>query len=113
MVRGPWPGSLVEWDSVRHEIDSLAKPVGAEFDGDLSVFRRITPEQYVVGGPPPFLVLLAERERIFPHRCVRSWAELLRKAGTQADVHVVRGVEHGFLYRRPAQADGKSGGARP
>ncbi|MFF9100932.1 alpha/beta hydrolase [Streptomyces rubrogriseus] len=92
------PGSLVEWDSARHEIDSLAKLVGAEFTGDLGAFRMITPEQYVVGGLPPILVLLAEQEKIFPHRHVHAWVELLREAGTQVDVHVIDGVEHGFLY---------------
>uniref|UniRef100_UPI003F497833 alpha/beta hydrolase n=1 Tax=Paenarthrobacter ureafaciens TaxID=37931 RepID=UPI003F497833 len=93
------PGTALEWEGIHPEIKaSLEKLCDSTYEEHPEVFRNISPEHHISDFTPPFLVLLAENERVFPHSFVYKWVQELRQAGVHAEVHVIPGTEHGFLY---------------
>ncbi|MEA5457266.1 alpha/beta hydrolase [Sinomonas sp. JGH33] len=93
------PGTLLEWEGIPAQIkESVQKLCRTTYEMHPDAFRSISPEHHVTGDLPPFLILLAEDEKVFPHSYVHAWAQKLRKSGTQAEVRLIPGTEHGFLY---------------
>lgn len=94
------PGTLVPWPGIAPSIkEALDQMCGGTFEDNPGAFLAISPDALVgIDATPPFLVLLAGDEDVFPHSFVYAWAEHLRAVGTQVDVEVIPGAEHGFLY---------------
>lgn len=93
------PGTLLEWDGMPPTIrDSLEKLCGTTYAEHPDGFRSISPECNVSRKLPPFLILLADDEKVFPHPYVDDWAQKLHESGTRVEVHIIPETEHGFLY---------------
>lgn len=100
------PGTLEYWDGIHPNIQEAVEDMcGASYGETTEPFSAISPHNLVPDAPlSPFLILLAETEKVFPHAYVYAWADTLRANGTQTMVEVVPGSEHGFLYNPDGDA---------
>jgi len=72
--------------------------LGGPPEENLERAAQASPITYVTADDPPFLIVHGDRDELVPIQQSELLLEALKKAGVEAELHVVKGAGHGFPY---------------
>ena len=91
------PDALLLWNPV---LDN--GPDGYAFERVRTRWRDFSPAHNLVEGMPPTLVMLGDRDDLFPVATARAVQEGMRRLGARSELVIYPGAGHGFFNPHPA-----------
>lgn len=93
------PVTFEPWEDIFPMIwQSMQDIIGAPYEKQPDLYRRVSPINYLSKQTPPLFLLGAENEEMFPLEYNLDFIEKAESFGCRVDYKVYNRAEHGFFY---------------
>ena len=93
------PFTFEPWPDIFPGIwESMQKAIGATYEKAPELYAKASPVKLLTPHAPPFFILHAANEHMFPFRLTEVFLERAAELGVSTQLSIYQNAEHGFFY---------------